>query len=63
MDAVPDLPLDAEPADVLEQSLEAVPGEPPDAFGGPLDPHEADPADVLEQRLDVPLDDEERDPA
>jgi len=67
MNAVPDqpptVPLDAEPADVLEQNLDAVPGEPEDALAAPLDPHEADPADVLEQRRGVPLDDEERDPA
>ena len=66
MNAVPDqpptIPLDAEPADVLEQTLDAVPAEPQDTLPGPLDAREADPADVLEQQRDVPVDDEERDP-
>ncbi|HEV2087222.1 MAG TPA: hypothetical protein VGR21_02805 [Cryptosporangiaceae bacterium] len=52
-DVVPvEIPLDADPADVLEQnrSLSADQDEPP----GPV-PVEADPADVVDQRRVVPL--------
>ena len=58
----PTVPLDADPADVLEQAVDAVPDE-PSAVPADLGSHEADPADVLEQHLGVPLGDDERDRA
>ncbi|MGD9956779.1 MAG: hypothetical protein AB7O74_09640 [Candidatus Nanopelagicales bacterium] len=58
----PTVPLDADPTDVLEQAVDAVPAD-PDAVPTDLGAREADPADVLEQQLGVPLGDDERDPA
>jgi hypothetical protein len=53
---VTDLPVEAEPADVLEQAADAAPGEPPAAVELPL---EADEADAAEQAVVVELDEDE----
>lgn len=62
-DQPPTVPLDADPADVLEQAAEAAPDAFEHAGADALDLREADPADLLDQARVVPVDDEERDPA
>jgi hypothetical protein len=57
--AVPDVqvPLEAVPADVVEQATTAAPTEPSPSTDVPL---EADPADAAEQSAVVELDEDER---
>ena len=53
----PEVPLEADPADVAEQAAAVGPGEHTAARGLPL---EADAADAAEQAVVVPLDEEEQ---
>jgi hypothetical protein len=59
---MPDVPLEAPDADVLEQSLPTGPGQHVADQGGDagLLPLEADPADAAEQAVVVELDEDER---
>ena len=52
-----DLPVDADPADALDQRRRVLPDDEGSLVGSGL-PVEADPADALDQRREVPLDDE-----
>jgi hypothetical protein len=62
LSAPPDLPLEADDADVVEQALATAPGQHVADQGGDagLLPLEADPADAAEQAMVVELDEDER---